>query len=294
MKHFILVSLGLLWAFMSHAQQVQVLEQNSKMPIPGVAIYNHSKNKSAVTDIDGIANLKAFSNEEVIFVEHLLYQKITIKKSLVLKNNAIIYLDPTVEGLDEIILSASKFEQAKRDIPQKISSISAQTIALANPQTSADLLESSGNVFIQKSQLGGGSPMIRGFSTNRLLLTVDGVRMNDAIFRSGNLQNVISIDPFVIQNTEITLGAGSVVYGSDAIGVVLSFYTKNPLVSYSENSYVSANAVARYATANKEKTGHVDFNIGLEKWAFLTSVSYSDFDDLRMGSHGPDNYLRPE
>lgn len=294
MKHFILVSLGLLWAFMSHAQQVQVLEQNSKMPIPGVAIYNHSKNKSAVTDIDGIANLKAFSNEEVIFVEHLLYQKITIKKSLVLKNNAIIYLDPTVEGLDEIILSASKFEQAKRDIPQKISSISAKTIALANPQTSADLLESSGNVFIQKSQLGGGSPMIRGLSTNRLLLSVDGVRMNNAIFRGGNLQNVISIDPFAIQNTEVTLGAGSVVYGSDAIGGVMSFYTLKPQLSYSDSLYFKANAVTRYATANKEKTGHIDLNFGLKKWAFLSSVSYTDFDNLRMGSKGPKDYIRPE
>ena len=91
-----------------------------------------------------------------------MYQKTTIKKSQVVKNNLIIYLEPKVEGLDEIIVSASKFEQAKRDIPQKITTISAETITLANPQTSADLLESSGNVFIQKSQLGGGSPMIRG------------------------------------------------------------------------------------------------------------------------------------
>src|SRR5690606_12189185 len=106
---------------------------------PGVAIYNHSKSKSTVTDINGLANLEAFSNDEVIFFEHLLYQKATIKKSQVIKNNALIYLDPKVEGLDEIIVSASKFEQAKRDIPQKITSIDAKTIALANPQTSADL-----------------------------------------------------------------------------------------------------------------------------------------------------------
>jgi hypothetical protein len=50
---------------------------------------------------------------------------------------------------------------------------------------------SSGEVFVQKSQLGGGSPMIRGFSANRLLYSIDGVRMNTAIFRSGNLQQVI-------------------------------------------------------------------------------------------------------
>lgn len=294
MKHFYLVGLCLLYAFFGQAQQVQVLEHNSKTPIPGVAIYNHSKNKSTITDIDGLANLDAFSNDEVIFLEHLLYQKNTIKKSQVVKNNLTIYLEPKVEGLDEIIVSASKFEQAKRDIPQKITSISAKTIALANPQTSADLLESSGNVFIQKSQLGGGSPMIRGLSTNRLLIAVDGVRMNNAIFRGGNLQNVISIDPFAIQSTEVTLGAGSVVYGSDAIGGVMSFYTQKPQLSYSDSLFFKANAVARYATANKEKTGHIDLNFGLKKWAFLTSVSYTDFDNLRMGSNGPEDYIRPE
>lgn len=70
--------------------------------------------------------------------------------------------------------------------------------------------------------------MIRGFSTNRLLITVDGVRMNTAIFRSGNLQNVINVDPFALARTEVILGPGSVVYGSDAIGGVMNFYTKNP------------------------------------------------------------------
>ena len=147
---------------------------------------------------------------------------------------------------------------------------------------------------MQKSQLGGGSPMIRGFSTNRLLITVDGVRMNNAIFRGGNVQNIISLDPFAIQNTEITLGSGSVVYGSDAIGGVMSFYTKRPQLSYRDSLYFNGSATVRYASANQEKTEHIDLNFGFKKWAFLSSVSFSDFDDLRMGKHGPTEYLRTE
>jgi hemoglobin/transferrin/lactoferrin receptor protein len=136
--------------------------------------------------------------------------------------------------------------------------------------------------------------MIRGFSTNRLLITVDGVRMNNAIFRGGNLQNVISIDPLAIQSTEVTLGAGSVVYGSDAIGGVMSFYTKKPQLSYKDELFLNGSVLTRYASANSEKTGHFDLNLGYKKWAFLTNVSYTDFDDLRMGSHGPNEYLRSE
>ncbi|TYA60214.1 TonB-dependent receptor [Formosa maritima] len=287
----------LVWVFFVvtiQAQEIQILEQESRQPIPGVSIYNSSKNKSVISDFDGKAFLDSFSEFETIYFENFLHVKLQTNKNLIIANNHTVILEAKVEGLDEIVISASKFEQSKRDIPQKIISIDAKKIQLVNPQTSADLLESTGNVYIQKSQLGGGSPMIRGFSTNRLLLTVDGVRMNNAIFRSGNLQNVISIDPFTIQNTEITLGAGSVVYGSDAIGGVMSFYTKKPQLSYSDETYFKANAVARYATANNEKTGHLDFNFGLKKWAFLSNISYSDFDDLRMGSHGPDDYLRPE
>ena len=294
MKFILLSFLWLLFAQTSHAQEIQVLEKESRIPIPGVTISNETKSITVITDFDGKASLNSFSDSESIYFEDLLHIKLKTNKKTILANNHIVLLDAKIEGLDEVVISTSKFEQSKRDIPQKIIGIDAKKIQLVNPQTSADLLESTGNIFIQKSQLGGGSPMIRGFSTNRLLLTVDGVRMNNAIFRSGNLQNVISIDPFTIQNTEITLGAGSVVYGSDAIGGVMSFYTKKPQLSYSDKTYFKANTVARYATANKEKTGHLDLNFGLKNWAFLSSISYSDFDDLRMGSHGPDDYLRPE
>jgi len=280
--------------FSANAQEIKVLDQETHIPVVGVTIYNSKKDKSVITDIDGNANLDQFEANETLYFQNILYVKYVAKKASILKNNNVIFLVPKIEGLDQVVISASKFEQSKRDIPQTIVNINSADIQFANPQTSADLLEGTGNVYIQKSQLGGGSPIIRGFSTNRLLITVDGVRMNNAIFRSGNLQNVISIDPFTIQNTEITLGAGSVVYGSDAIGGVMSFYTQKPQLSYKDSLYFNANAVARYATSNKEKTGHLDFNFGLKKWAFLSSISYTDFDDLRMGKHGPDEYLRPE
>ncbi|MCK7589697.1 TonB-dependent receptor [Subsaxibacter sp. CAU 1640] len=294
MKHYALLGICLIFSFHLYAQKVKVVDKDSNLPIPGVAIFNDKKDKSVISDIDGYANIDVFSDDENINFQHIFHEATMLTKQEIKNNRLIVKLVSKTEGLNEVVISASKFEQSKRDIPQKIMNIDAKEIAISNPQTSADLLESTGNIYIQKSQLGGGSPMIRGFSTNRLLISVDGVRMNNAIFRGGNLQNVISIDPFTIQNTEVTLGAGSVVYGSDAIGGVMSFYTQKPQLSYSDSLYFKANALARYSTANKEKTGHIDLNFGLKKWAFLTSVSYTDFDDLRMGSHGPDDYLRPE
>ena len=271
-----------------------MLEKTTNEPIVGVALYNFNKSKTTATNLNGEASIDQFSNSEIIYFQSLLYKKVAFKKSEIIKANNVVYLEFEVKDLDQIVISASKFQQEKREVPQRIVSLSAESIEFTNPQTSADALLGTGNVYIQKSQLGGGSPMIRGFSTNRLLITVDGVRMNNAIFRGGNLQNVISIDPFAIHNTEITLGSGSVVYGSDAIGGVMSFYTKRPQLSYKNSTYISGNATVRHSTANSEKTGHFDINLGYKKWAFLTSVSYTDFDDQRMGEHGPDEYLRPE
>ncbi len=196
---------------------------------------------------------------------------------------------------EEVVISANKWEQQLNEVPNKIIKISKLDILSNNPQTAADLLAQTGSVFVQKSQLGGGSPMIRGFATNRVLLVADGVRMNNAIYRSGNLQNIISIDPLSVQTAEVIFGPGSLIYGSDAIGGVMDFHTLEPGFSADKKMLVRGSTVARYATVNQEKTVHADINLGWKKWSLLTSLSYSSFNDLKMGKNGgPDSYLRRE
>ncbi|MGC6429829.1 MAG: TonB-dependent receptor plug domain-containing protein [Jejuia sp.] len=290
--HYVLLVFLLLFK-VARGQDIKVLNTITKDPVFGVAVFDATKTKSAYTNFKGIVNIEKFAETDTLYFQHLSHITKVLVKSEILKTN-IVYLDANTQGLTQIVVSASKFEQHKRDIPQKIVNSNAAIIEFTNPQTSADALQNTGSVFVQKSQLGGGSPMIRGFSTNRLLITVDGVRMNNAIFRGGNLHNVISVDPFSIQSTEVTLGSGSVIYGSDAIGGVMSFYTKTPELLYSDSLLVKVNSLARYSSAGNEKTGHFDFNLGLKKWGFLSSVSYSNFNDLEMGLHGPDDYLRPE
>ncbi len=204
--------------------------------------------------------------------------------------------------MKEVIVSVNKWEQKLNEVPNKIVKISKLDILRNNPQTSADLLGQTGAVFIQKSQLGGGSPMIRGFATNRVLLVIDGVRMNNAIYRSGNLQNIISIDALSTETAEVIFGPGSIIYGSDAIGGVMDFHTLDarfskalPAGQTGKKILIKGSVLTRYSTANKERTGHMDINLGWKKWALLSSFSYSKFDDLKMGKNGgQDSYLRPE
>jgi len=293
MRNHLLIVIVLL-SFSLSAQQIKVIDATNLQPISGVAVFNDDATKNGITDFDGLVDISEFSEEENINFKHISHLDLSFNKAEIIAAGNIVEMHTDASQLEEVVVSVSKFGQQKRDIPQHIVSVTSADVLFNNPQTAADLLESSGQVYVQKSQLGGGSPLIRGFSTNRLLITVDGVRFNTAIYRSGNVQNVISIDPFAVERTEVILGPGSVVYGSDAVGGVMNFYTKNPKFSLEDGMAISGNVTGRYATANSEKTGHIDLNIGLKEWAFLTSVTYSDFDDLKMGKHGPDEYLRTE
>ena len=283
---------ALLFYLSISAQEITVLDSDTREPIANVAIFNADRSKAALSNFDGKTDLSAFGRSERITFKHLSYQVRKSSKAQIVRQNSQVYMVMKAEQLDEVVMSVSKWEQQKKDIPNKIALIDAREISFTNPQTSADLLQNSGKVFVQKSQLGGGSPMIRGFATNRLLLSVDGVRMNNAIFRGGNLQNVISVDPFTIKNTEIIFGPGSVIYGSDAIGGVMNFYTKKAEFASADSLTASGGSSYRFASANFENTFHVDVNLGAKKWAFLTSATYNNFDDLTMGKHGPQSYLR--
>lgn len=194
--------------------------------------------------------------------------------------------------LHEVVVNA-RLNQPLSYFPAKKTQLSSDDVVFYMPQTAADLLQTSGSVFIQKSQMAGGSPMIRGFATNRLLYSVDGVRMNTAIFRAGNLHNVISLDPFAMDNAEILFGPNSVLYGSDALGGVMNFSTLQPVLSSDGNLLAKGNATARYSSVNDEKTFHFDVRLGWKKWALVTSISNFNYGNLRIGTRGPEEYTKP-
>ncbi|NRB48419.1 MAG: TonB-dependent receptor [Saprospiraceae bacterium] len=274
-------------------QVITVKGKDTGLPLVQATISSQAKNAFTITDLNGQANLTEFHSADDITIRTIGYEEIRLSFKQLKDQSFLILLNPDNYLLDQIVVSATRWRNAERNIPAKVSLITAKEVALQNPQTTADLLGNSGEVFIQKSQLGGGSPMIRGFSTNRLLYSVDGVRMNTAIFRSGNLQNVISLDPFAIERSEIYFGPGSVIYGSDAIGGVMSFQTLEAKLGEGDGPTVKGNALSRFSSANKEQTFHFDVNVGWKKWAYVASFSHFDFDHLRMGSVGPESYLRP-
>lgn len=112
---------------------------------------------------------------------------------------------------------------------------------------------------------------------------VDGVRMNNLIYRAGHLQNIITVDNTVLDKVEILNGPASTMYGSDALGGVVSMYTRAPELKTDNKTLIKGNAFFRYGLVNNELTGHAELNVGTKKFASLTAATYSKFGDLRMG-----------
>jgi hemoglobin/transferrin/lactoferrin receptor protein len=196
----------------------------------------------------------------------------------------------TEKTLSEVVISANKFSERKRNVNQKIDIITAKTIATTNAQNTGDLLINTGNVFVQKSQQGGSSPVLRGFEASRVLLVVDGIRMNNAIYRSGHLQNVITVDQNMLERVEVLYGPASTLYGSDALGGVIHLRSKSPLLSKTGKVQSTGNLFGRYSSANNEKSGHFNINIGWKKIAWIQSFTYSDFGDMKMGNNYHKDY----
>lgn len=271
------------------AQTVTVVNEANNAPIALATIQEKGTDLGTITNEIGRAELKGFSKDAILLIRHPSFRPKQVKYSELAAMGYVIALTEEIYEMADVVVSANKWEQKKEEIPQQIAEFSPEEIALAEPPTAADVLTMNGQVFVQKSQLGGGSPIIRGFAANSVLIVIDGVRMNNAIYRSGNLQNVITLDPNNLQGAEVVFGPGSVIYGSDALGGVMDFHTKTPTFS-NEGPLLKGQGFVRYASAAKASTTNFQFEFNQPKFASFSSLTYSSFGDLRAGANRPDDF----
>lgn len=208
------------------------------------------------------------------------YSTIGNEKDTVLVDSLQIHRTP------EVVVSASRWQESASSVSRYIAGLTIQDIRERNPQTTADLLESTGEVFMQRSQQGGGSPRLRGFAANSVLMVIDGIRMNNAIYRSGNLHNLNSVDAFSLASSEVLFGPGSVQYGSDAMGGVLVFSTKAPITGLA-NALLLPGGAIRYSSGNNEATGNAELHYASQNIGSYSSITVSSFGDLRSGGNFP-------
>ena len=271
------------------SQEILILDGVTGFPLEGVALFNSEKTKAIITNQEGKAPLSVFSEGDSLNIQFYGFESLKIFLGpQEFKNGVSMALEPKDQTLDEVILSVGRNAVSRKQIAEKVAVIDAQTIELQRPSTGADLVGLSPGVRIQKSQGGGGSPVIRGFEANRILMVVDGVRMNNAIYRSGHLQNAITVNPNTVERVEVIYGSSSVAYGSDALGGVIHYYTKSPLINSEEKS--SSSFSSDFSSANLGTVNSFSTELSFNKWASLTNISYSNFGDIRMGTRRAHGY----
>jgi len=264
------------------SQKIKIIDKHTGKSIRNVTVYNEKSTINLSSDSEGFVDVSVFKKNENILFSHISYEPQKIKKTILQKQKMVVFLNKQSAQLDEIVLSVFKKSEKTNRIAEQIAVVSSKEIQKISPQTSADLLATIPGIKVQKSQFGGGSPVIRGMESNRVLLVVDGVRMNNAIYRKGHLQSSISVAPNMLDKTEVVFGPSSVLYGSDALGGVIHYYTNTPKLSVEEE--VKSQFFSRFSSVNQEITSHVSAELRFSNWASLTSISFSNFGDLQSGS----------
>lgn len=283
MRHFYLILLFVCYGVV-HGQEIIIVD-NAKNPITNVSVFNQAKTKSTLSNKEGIVNLSRFLSNDTIFIQHPNYKATKLVKSSILD---FIELETEYNLLNNIVISERKnLNNIKNDAAKKIY-ITHSDIPEFNARTTADLLEKKGGVSVQMSQMGGGSPNIRGFEASRVLLVLDGVRLNNAIYRSGHLQNIITIDEHIFEDVEIIFGPSSVLYGSDAIGGIINMSTKD--LYFKSNNEWGGSMFSNYNSIYNGSSHNLSLSFESKNYSAISSFSFKNFGDLKMGSYRPHGY----
>ncbi len=271
-------------------QVIKVVNYENKAPVPEVAVYQPQKGIILHTNDKGEVDITIFHQKDTLYFEHPDFEPLRLTKQQIIANKYRVELHRNLSVLNTVVLSVSRNARRKADIPREVQIFDASQVEELTVSATPDLLLMSPGVSVQRTQGGGGSPVIRGLEANRILLVVDGVRMNNAIYHAGHMHHSITVEPAILERVEIISGP-SAIYGSDALGGVIHFITQTPVVN--SRKKFKGGFAGRFATANRETSFNLNWTYSARRWASLTSVTYSDFGDIRMGTlrlHGYDDW----
>jgi len=255
----------------------------SLKPIYGVHISDIITQKNTISNEQGLAKLP-LSSKSKLQLSAIGYKTVVISYTKLKKEQFTILLIPQNYKLDEIDVVVDVLREDTKEQAVSFDILKSKNINFGFSATSADILEKTGKISVQKTQAGGGSPIIRGFEANKILLVVDGVRMNNAIYRSGHLQNSITIDRNALENVELIYGAGSVIYGSDALGGVIHYHTIKPQFSATDSLKISNFVKLGASSALNSTYGSYRLNFSTQKWANVLQFTANSYGDIKGGS----------
>ena len=187
----------------------------------------------------------------------------------------------TSNHLQEVLITATRKGTPKTRQPFSSERFTSKDLTTLQSRTTPEALQCATGVFIQKTNHGGGSPIVRGLTGNQTLLMIDGIRLNNSTYRYGPNQYLNTIDPYSISAIEIVRGSGSVQYGSDALGGVIQVFTKEP--AFATKPKLAAVAVGKIVSQDMEYSGRGEVEFQSKKLAILVGYTRRKFGNLVGG-----------
>ena len=190
-----------------------------------------------------------------------------------------------VVEVEEITVTATRAQKDPFKTPNAITVINLKQLEQTNADIASNLLRDSVGVSAQQTTVGQGSPLLRGLTGYQTLIQVDWVRLNNSTFRSGPNQYTATIGPEMLERAEVLLGSSSMLYGSGAMGGVISFFTKAvPLNPAQQTWDIHPRLTARYTTATQERLGRLEVTGNKGRFGFIAGGGVRFYGDMNPGS----------
>ena len=189
------------------------------------------------------------------------------------------YSEP--DPIEEIQVTATRRPTELRNVSAALSIITTDEIREVKLTT--DALAAQTGVYLQQTTPGQGAAIIRGLKGSEILHIVDGLRLNNAIFRNAPTQYLALVSPSVVGRIEVLRGAPASLYGSDAVGGVVQVLSRMPKFDGAETDYKRA-VFVRFDTAEIGRAMHASFDAGNRSLAGLISIDYLETGNRRTGS----------
>jgi hemoglobin/transferrin/lactoferrin receptor protein len=181
---------------------------------------------------------------------------------------------------ESVILAPRTLDTATTTVA-KVQHFNGDELRATGERSLPRAIAKAGGVWLQETNQGGGAPVMRGLLGNQILIMVDGVRLNDSTTRYGPNQSLNMIDPAIVERVDLIRGANSIIYGSDALGGVISIWTINQSPTSETFVGVDLNLNVVGASSGLRAEGVTRGSIGDFGW--VLGGSQADWGDLRMG-----------
>ncbi|MDH4107094.1 MAG: TonB-dependent receptor [Gammaproteobacteria bacterium] len=184
------------------------------------------------------------------------------------------------ESINEIQVTATRRPVESGKLSAALALIPAGK-ASAGPLVT-DLLVAEPGVFRQQTTPGQGAAIVRGLKGSEVLHLVDGMRLNNAIFRNAPTQYLALVSPGSVERIELLRGSPTSLYGSDAVGGVINVITRRPEFGGAATAYRGDLGLA-LDSAEQLRSVQGTAEAGNERAGLLLSGDYLETGHRRIG-----------